>query len=70
MKNLQSPEDTVFSTTRLMYLTSFILWGFALFHISSIPGGFTTQAPVCMLSTMTIFGLTTLAIRRFDKRGE
>ena len=57
----------MFRMNRIVYIVSFLMWAFALFHISSIPGGFTTQAPICMLSTMAIFGVATLAIKRLDK---
>ncbi len=57
----------MFNLNRIVYIVSFLMWGFALFHISSIPGGLTAQAPICMLSTMAIFGVATLAIKRLDK---
>lgn len=50
-----------------IYIVTFIIWAISFFTIASLGGGFGVQAPLCIASTIVIFGISTFAVKRIEK---
>jgi hypothetical protein len=66
----QQKQKIVKWAKRVVGLSAFILWGFAIYHISQLDTTFKEQAPYCMGTTMLIFMLLSgvfKALEYFEK---
>ncbi len=54
---------------KIVYIATFVIWVAAIAIIATKDGGFEAQMPLCILSTMTIFGISTLLVKWYEKRG-
>ncbi len=53
---------------KAVYLVTFTVWAVAMAVIATTKVDFSTQVPMCMLSTMIIFGISTLIVKRYEKK--
>lgn len=53
---------------KAVYAATFLTWATALFLVFSSGRSFGEQAPLCILSTMAIFGVSTLIVKWYEKR--
>jgi hypothetical protein len=53
---------------KAVYAATFLLWISAMAGIATTQSGFSAQAPMCMASTMVIFGIATLIIKWMEKK--
>ena len=52
---------------KIIYLTTFAIWLTSFIVIATIGADFSTQVPMCMGSTVVIFGIATLIVKRYEK---
>ena len=53
-------------TKRLLGFSAITLWLYIIFNISQSPAPFREQAPYCMVSTMMVFGLLSMAFKGLE----
>lgn len=55
---------------KTVYFITFAAWAASITAIATIGADFATQAPLCMVSTMSIFTLATLALKWKEKNSK
>jgi peptidoglycan/LPS O-acetylase OafA/YrhL len=55
---------------RILGFTAIVLWTYIIYTISQSPAPFMEQAPYCMVSTMMIFGLLSMAYKGLEYWGK
>lgn len=63
---LKQKQTVILWLKRILGFTAIALWMYIIFTISQSPAPFREQAPYCMLSTMMIFGLLSMAFKGLE----
>ncbi len=53
---------------RIIYLCTFAAWIALMITIMTLQIAYSDKVPLCMFSTMAIFGIASLAIKWYEKR--
>jgi len=53
---------------KAVYFTTFAVWAGAMAFIATAKTDFSTQVPMCMVSTMVIFGIATLIVKWYERK--
>lgn len=53
-----------------IYIATFVVWAISFFTIASFGGDFSSQAPLCIASTIVIFSVSTFIVKRIEKNAK
>jgi len=64
--NKEEQKTLIIWLKRVLGFTAIGLWVYIIYTISKFPAPFREQAPYCMISTMMVFGLLSLAYKGLE----
>jgi len=62
----ETQQTLILWLKRILGFTAITLWMYIIYTISKSPAPFREQAPYCMVSTMMIFGVLSMAFKGLE----
>jgi peptidoglycan/LPS O-acetylase OafA/YrhL len=62
----ETQQTLILWLKRILGFTAISLWMYIIYTISKSPAPFREQAPYCMISTMMIFGVLSMAFKGLE----
>ena len=62
----ETQQTLILWLKRILGFTAISLWMYIIYTISQSPAPFREQAPYCMISTMMIFGVLSMAFKGLE----